>query len=168
LGVGVERIRLGLGSAPDARDHFLLLRQKKVTKEKATPPSAVGFADSPALLEGPGGCATCRCAASDSARRLPPALLRCSALHMGTRNTQRMLNPLSFVLPWVLGFGVPVGDAEQHRAAGGSRRALSEARRAELRSRPAARSSAGDRAQPGVDSGVAFSLVTFFWPHKRK
>ena len=35
--------------------HFLLLRQKKVSKEKATPGCAAGFADSPALLETPGG-----------------------------------------------------------------------------------------------------------------
>ena len=50
------------GSAPDARTYFLLLRQKKVAKEKATPGYAVGFADSPALLDGPGGCGTRGCA----------------------------------------------------------------------------------------------------------
>ena len=47
-----------LVSAPDARAYFLLLRQKKVAKEKATPRYAVGCADSPALLVKPGGCAT--------------------------------------------------------------------------------------------------------------
>ncbi len=47
-----------LFSAPDARAYFLLLRQKKVAKEKATPRYAVGYADSPALLVKPGGCAT--------------------------------------------------------------------------------------------------------------
>ena len=47
-----------LRSAPDARADFLLLRQKKVAKEKANPRYAVGFADSPALLGKPGGCAT--------------------------------------------------------------------------------------------------------------
>ena len=47
-----------LCSAPDARADFLLLRQKKVAKEKATPRSAVGYADSPALLVKPGGCGT--------------------------------------------------------------------------------------------------------------
>ena len=45
-------------SAPDARADFLLLRQKKVAKEKATPRYAAGFADSPALLGKPGSCAT--------------------------------------------------------------------------------------------------------------
>ena len=43
-----------LGSAVDRRAYFLLLRQKKVAKEKATPTSAVGCADCPVLLE-PGG-----------------------------------------------------------------------------------------------------------------
>ena len=51
-----------LGSAPDARASFLLLRQKKGAKEKATPGYAVGYADSPALLGKPGGCATRGCA----------------------------------------------------------------------------------------------------------
>ena len=40
------------------RAYFLLLRQKKVAKEKATPGYAVGVANSPALLEAPGGCGT--------------------------------------------------------------------------------------------------------------
>ena len=39
-----------------------MLRQKKVAKEKATPAYAVGCADSPALLKGPGGCGTRGCA----------------------------------------------------------------------------------------------------------
>ena len=48
----------GLGSAPDARAYFFLFRQEKVAKKKATPAYAVGYADSPALLKGPGGCGT--------------------------------------------------------------------------------------------------------------
>ena len=51
-----------LGSAVDRRAYFLLLRQKKVAKEKATPAYAVGFADCLALLEVPGGCGTRGCA----------------------------------------------------------------------------------------------------------
>ena len=46
------------GSAVDRRAYFLLLRQNKVAKEKATPAYAVGCADCLALLEGPGGCGT--------------------------------------------------------------------------------------------------------------
>ena len=46
-----------LSSALTAGD-FFLRRQEKVTKKKATPGSAVGCADFPALLVKPGGCAT--------------------------------------------------------------------------------------------------------------
>jgi len=42
---------------------FFLRRQEKVTKKKATPGSAVGYADFPALLVQPGGCATRPCGA---------------------------------------------------------------------------------------------------------
>jgi len=56
-----------VGSALEARAYFLLLRQKKVAKEKANPGCAVGYADSPALLEVGGGCGT-RATPSDSPR----------------------------------------------------------------------------------------------------
>ena len=70
-----------LGVPPCWRAYFLLLRQKKVAKEKATPGAApFGFL---ALLGKPGGCGT-RATPSDSPRRLPPAFLRCSALSTGT------------------------------------------------------------------------------------
>jgi hypothetical protein len=49
------------GSAPDARAYFLLLRQKKVAKEKATPESTPGCAGFPPLLGKPGGCGTRPC-----------------------------------------------------------------------------------------------------------
>ena len=61
----------------------------------------------------------------------------------------------------------PLGGAEQRRNAGGSRRALFEARSPELRSRPAFRVAQGTRAA-GTDPGVVFSLATFFLPSKRK
>jgi hypothetical protein len=44
-----------LGVPPCARTYFLLLCQKKVAKEKATPGSAPGYARSLALLGRPGG-----------------------------------------------------------------------------------------------------------------
>ena len=70
-----------LGIPPCGRAYFLLLRQKKVAKEKATPGSApFGFL---ALLGTPGGCGT-RATPSGSPHRLPPAFLRCSAPLMGT------------------------------------------------------------------------------------
>ena len=43
-----------LGVPPCWRAYFFLLRQEKVAKKKATPGCAVGYANSPALLEGPG------------------------------------------------------------------------------------------------------------------
>jgi hypothetical protein len=63
--------------------YFLLLGQKKVTKEKATLLAAPS--EYPALLAKPSGCAT-RATRSDSARRLPSAWLRYSAAHKGTRD----------------------------------------------------------------------------------
>ena len=66
--------------------HFLLLRQKKVSKEKATPGYAVGCADFPALLVEPGGWLNSPLRGSNTASRNPPARLRCSALHMGPTN----------------------------------------------------------------------------------
>ncbi len=65
--------------------HFLLLRQKKVSKEKATPGYAVGCADCPALLGEPGGWLNSPLRGSNTASRNPPARLRCSALHMGPK-----------------------------------------------------------------------------------
>ena len=73
----------GLGVPPCWRAYFLLLRQKKVAKEKATPRAA------PAL---PVPCATRQAGRlrnsglrpSNSPRRLPPAFLRCSAPSTGT------------------------------------------------------------------------------------
>ena len=61
----------------------------------------------------------------------------------------------------------PLKGAEQRRNAGGSRRALFEAHRAELRSRPAFRVAQGI-PEGDTDPGVTFSLATFFWANKRK
>ena len=78
-------------------------------------------------------------------------------------------------------FPGPLRGAEQRRGAGGSRLALSEPQ-ASLASRalsdaqhreevllgcPAFRVAQGTGVA-GTDPGVAFSLATFFWPHKRK
>ena len=81
------RFAYPLFSAPDARASFLLSRQEKGAKEKATPPHrridktdpvpcaahrAGRLRNSPSLRED-----------SDSPRRLPPARLRCSAGQKG-------------------------------------------------------------------------------------
>ena len=77
-----------LGSALAARAYFLLLRQKKVAKEKATPGSAPGVARSLALLGCPGGLLNSPAAQTDASRK-PPAVLRCSAPLRGTRKASR-------------------------------------------------------------------------------
>ena len=124
-----------LGVPPCGRAYFLLLRQKKVAKEKATPGYAVGCADSPALLDGPGGWLNSPLRGSDNASRLPPARVRCSALHMRTRKSvaalpvsgnmgccgrpsQKAKNTESRLSPD--GFPGPLGGAEQRRSAGHS------------------------------------------------
>ena len=76
-----------LGIPPCGRAYFLLLRQKKVAKEKATPRSAPGVARSLALLGRPGGLPELACG-SDMANRNPPARLRCSAPSTGIRKAE--------------------------------------------------------------------------------
>ena len=165
------------GSAPDARAYFLLLRQKKVAKEKATPGYAVGCADFPALLDGPGGRLNSPLRGSDNASRLPPARLRCSALHMGTRKSvaarpvsrnmgccgrpsQKAKNTESRLSPD--GFPGTLGGAEQRRSAGGFRRALSEGPSPELRSRPALRVAQGIGHSPAPTQGWPFLWLLSF------
>jgi len=176
------------GSALEARAYFLLLRQKKVAKEKATPGYAVGYADSPALLATGGGCGTRGYAPQTVLALFPPAAALLGAPHGdpkgktepgpdhrhsraggspvpsmdsrlrgndGTDRSARVVSP------------GPLRGAEQRRKAGGSRRGLFEGRSPEFRSRPAFRVAQGT-PEGGTDPGVAFSLATFFWPHKRK
>ena len=166
-----------LGVPPCGRAYFLLLRQKKVAKEKATPGYAVGCADSPALLDGPGGWLNSPLRGSDNASRLPPARVRCSALHMRTRKSvaalpvsgnmgccgrpsQKAKNTESRLSPD--GFPGPLGGAEQRRSAGGFRRALSEGQSPELRSRPVLRVAQGTGHSPAPTRGWPFlSLLSF-------
>ena len=168
---------VGLGVPPCWRAFFLLLRQKKEAKEKATPRSAPGVARFLALLVRPGGLPELACG-SNMANRLPPARLRCSAPSTGIRKAE-WLNlyhqddllrstgekaqkkpSLSWQWP-CLG---PLRGAEQRRNAGGFRLALFEPQ-ASLARRPAFRVAQGTGVA-GTDPGVAFSLATFFWPPK--
>ena len=176
-------VSLRPGSALRA-SHFLLLRQKKVSKEKATPSYAVGYADSPALLATGGGCGTRGCAPQTVLALFPPAPALLGASHGGPKGGmaetihekmtccgRRQKKSKNQIHPGTLsatgGLPGPLRGAEQRRNAGGFRRALSEGRSPELRSRPAFRVAQGTGAA-GTDTGVAFSLATFFWPHKRK
>ena len=181
FGDGVTMNERGL--PPCWRAYFLLLRQKKVAKEKATPGAApFGFL---ALLGRPGGLPELACG-SDKASRLPPARLRCSAPSTGTRKAS-MLNrfakkarshgqPEKTAKNTILHSGTqaqtrlvspcPLRGAEQRRL---------ERKQGEgcLRAQPEFRSPRSNRVAQGTgaagtDPGVAFSLATFFWPHKRK
>ena len=168
------------GSALRA-SHFLLLRQKKVSKEKATPGSAPlrGSLRYSALA----GAAELGATPLKQSSPFFRQRLRCSAPLKGARTTSR-LNRLAAVvaccgrqpkkgknqngtLSTPDGLPGPLRGAEQRRNAGGSRRGLSEGRSPEFRSRPAFRVAQGTGVA-GTDPGVAFSLATFFWANKRK
>ncbi len=141
-----------LGVPPCWRAYFLLLRQKKVAKEKATPGAApFGF-----LPRGPQR----RPGSTDVAQKIdshgqPEKTAKNEICCSGTQAKSRVVSP------------GPLRGAEQRRKAGGFRRGLFEGRSPEFRSRPAFRVAQGTGAA-GTDPGVAFSLATFFWPHKRK
>ena len=170
-----------LGVPPCWRAYFLLLRQKKVAKEKATPGSAPlrGSLRYSALA----GAAELGAAPLKQSSPFFRQRLRCSAPLKGARTTSRHnrlaavvaycgrppkkgKNQIHDTLSTPDGLPGPLRGAEQRRNAGGSRLALSEPQ-ASLASRPAFRVAQGTGAA-GTDPGVAFSLATFFWPHKRK
>ncbi len=181
--MGGDRSSEALVSAPDARAYFLLLRQKKVAKEKATPGSASGCARSLALLVEPGVSHELACG-SDNASQLPPARLRCSAPLKGAerrlgstgnrehgllrstakngQKSKRTRHPLS-----PQEFSGPLGRCRATQGFAEKGRALSEGRRPELRSPREVRVAQGTGAA-GTDPGVAFFLATFSWPHKKK
>ena len=138
---------------PCGRAYFLLLRQKKVAKEKATPGSAPATRV-PCATRQSGRLAKLACG-SDNASRQPPDRLRCSAPLMGTRETSRnegsapeelssifCRQPLEKAKTRIRRFSQdalpgPLGGAEQRRKAGGSRRGLFEGQSPEFRSHPA-------------------------------
>ena len=170
-GVGLAR---PWGSALRA-SHFLLLRQKKVSKEKATPRSAPGSARSLALLATGGGCGTRGYAPQTVLALFPPAAALLSASQgdpkggAGPSTTRKIhccgqpekrpkiekqrSNPD--------GLPGPLEGAEQRRKAGGLRRALFEGRSPELRSRPAFRVAQGTGVA-GADPGSPFLCLLSF------
>ena len=157
------------GSALEARAYFLLLRQKKVAKEKATPGYAVGVADYPALLAVGGGCGTRRYAAQTVLALFPPPAPLLGAAHGDSKSVRipapgflieycgrpakkqknqfRPLNPDAFP--------GPLRGAEQRRRAGGLRLALSEPQ-ASLASRPGCRVAQGTGRSPAPTQGRLF------------
>jgi hypothetical protein len=169
-GVGGFGIPHPLFSAPDARAYFLLLRQKKVAKEKATPALRGRLRRLPCATRAAGRLRNSGLRPSDSARRLPPAPLRCSALHEGDpenhlntadrgRNMEtdgdRSVLPPPWKAPSNAGLSGEVGEHCLRV-------------KPELRSPRSRRVAQGTPPQAGRRPGVAFSLATFFWRSKRK
>ncbi len=156
-----------MSSAPDARAYFLLGRQKKVAKEKATPRYAAGFAGSPALLVRPGGCGTRafgpQTVLADCPR--PYSVARRCTRGM-EKHTERNLTPLAVDSRLV--FEQPFASSS---SAGRNGRKGEDCLRAEGPSSaalPLRLSSAEHPAKAGRRSGRAFSLATFFLQEKRK
>ncbi len=152
------------GSAVERRAYFLLLRQKKVAKEKATPGYAVGCADSPALLATGGGCGTRPCGPQTVLALFPPAAPLLGAAHGDPKSKTSRSHRYSLA-PSVSArvvFPGPLRGAEQRRNAGGFRRALFEGRSPELRSRPAFRVAQGTRLCRAPTQGWPFLWLLSF------
>ena len=159
-----------LGSAADRRAYFLFFGKKKVAKggvyrcrrQKATPGYAVGCADSPALLEGPGGCATRRCAAQTVLADFPRPFSVARRSTWGPRKAS-LLNGQGLNLGCFRSarFSGPLGRRRATQALADKGRALSEGQSPELRSPRQRRVAQGTRAA-GADLGSPSSLATFF------
>ncbi len=175
MGGDFRLLSLAGGSALEARAYFLLLRQKKVAKEKATPGYAVGCADSPALLAAGGRCGTRGYAPQTVLALFPPAAPLLGAPHGDPKSVsasapvvcfeycgrppkkpKKACRPLS-----PDAFGVPLRGAEQRRRAGGLRLALSEPK-ASLASRPACRVAQGTGRSPAPTQGSPFLCLLSF------
>ena len=164
-----------LGVPPCWRTYFLLLRQKKVAKEKATPGCAVGYANFPALLEEPGGCGTRGYAPQTVLAESPRPFSVARRATRGPKNgrTQafgekiecygapgkKAKNHPSIQTPDA--FPGPLKGAEQRRNAGGFWLALSEPQ-ASLASRPAFRVAQGTGRSPAPHQGSPFLCLLSF------
>ena len=111
------------GGCP-AASYFLLLRQKKVTKEKATRVRRSGKRRRTSLRCSRRRADFANSLRSDSEARRPPPPLRCSAALTGKKSVAA--RPVAEILYGRCAPTPPVRAAEQRRAVGGSRRALSE------------------------------------------
>ncbi len=153
------------GSAPDARAFFLLGRQKKEAKEKATPERRPAFGGVPCATRTAGRLRNSGLRPSDSPRRLPPAALRCSASSKGDQHRAEF-DAQEASYP----FGSPPAlcVVEQRKTQRGKGRGLSEGRSPEFRSPPVAAEQRRDPGVAGRRCGRDFSLLTFFRQDKRK
>jgi hypothetical protein len=176
-----------VGSALEARAYFLLLRQKKVAKEKATPRAAPGVARSLALLGEPGGWLNSPAAQTTPADCPRPACVA-QRLPWGPRNASGLDRHPSFarreesISRLDSGFrrndvavghnsedgsariGLP-GPLERRRATQAlaeKGRGLSEARRAEFRSPRQRRVVQGTGRSPAPTQGSPFLCLLSF------
>ena len=167
-----------LGVPPCGRAYFLLLRQKKVAKEKATPGSAPF--GSLALLGAPGGWLNSPAAQTTPAEYPRPACVA-QRLSWGPEKHPQATRDTKNTVPHgqlekkpknethrfsVDAFLGPLRGAEQ-------RRGWREKGEDCLRAKPEFRSPRQNRVaqgtgNAGTDPGVAFSLAAFFWRSKRK
>ena len=174
MGADMSFAYQALRSAPDARAYFFLSCQEEVAKKKARPlrrPAAPGALHPKGVSCGArcsaakGGCGTRACGPQTVLALFP--LAPCAARRRRGQLENRLAISRLRVQP-ATGFDSPSCSAEQRRRTGGRRRALSEGRRPELRSRPVRRVAQGSRRSRPRNAGVAFSLATFFWRSKRK
>ena len=166
---------LAPGSALAARAYFLLLRQKKVAKEKATPRSVPGFAGFPALLDLRGVCAT-RATPSNSAR--PLSAQACVARHLSRGPQNRpCANSQPHFWPFFLvnrstrintmasaprRLSGPLVERRATQILADQGRGLSEARRAEFRSPRQYRVAQGSRQSRPRSQGSPFLCLLSF------
>ena len=142
-------------------------RQEKVTKKKATPALRARLRRVPCATQQAGRLRNSGLCPSDSPRRLPPARLRCSALHEGGGKTHRT-EPEAICGRSPLGFRSALCVVEQRKTQREKGRGLSEGRSPEFRSPPVAAEQRRDPGVAGRRCGRAFSLATFFLQEKRK
>ena len=154
--------------------HFLLLRQKKVSKEKATPGAVPGCARCLALLETPGGWLN-----SPAAQTTPADYpRRFSVARRSTRGPKNGAGPTTKQFSGCYGahekkaktaypysttdaFPGPLSGAEQRRRAGGFRLAVFEPQ-ASLASHPACRVAQGTGQRPAPNQGSPFLWLLSF------
>ena len=154
-----------LVSAPDARAFFLLDRQKKEAKEKATPGRRPACGGVPCATRSAGRLRNSGLRPSDSPRRLPPAALRCSASPKGDQHRAGFDAHRAW---YPFGFPLALCVVEQRKTQREKGRGLSEDRRSEFRSPPLRLSSAETPAKAGRRCGRAFFLGTSSWQDKKK
>ena len=147
--------------------NFFLRRQEKVTKKKAPPALRGRLRRLPCATRTAGRLRNSGLRPSDSPRRLPPAALRCSALHEGEGKAHRTESiPLAVDARSV--FNLPFCVVEQRKTQREKGRGLSEGQSPEFRSPPVAAEQRRDPGVAGRRCGRAFSLATFFLQEKRK